>query len=134
MKKIPTEPRECTACGDVYDWNSRNIYCLCTPCRKRHYRKSQKLSPEDYKKPYPLTASQKRARYNRIVKELNQAQTPEQRREIYGRELEYMIESGIWLWCVDIRFSNQIIDRGSGKRGRKPLNGKSIPDTRGYYE
>ena len=134
MRKIPTEPRECVECGDAYEWNSRNIYCLCVPCRKSHYKKSQKLSDEDYKKPYPLNQNEKRNRYRRIAKELDKAETPEQRREIYRREMEYMIESGIWLWCVDIRFSTKVIDRGSGKRGRKSLDSKTIPDTRGYYE
>jgi hypothetical protein len=90
--------------------------------------------PEDYKKPYPLNENEKRNRYRRIAKELNKAETSEQRREIYGRELEFMVQSGIWLWCVDIRFSTVVQDRGSGKRGRKPLDAKSIPDTRGYYE
>lgn len=133
MRKLPTESRECVNCGNTYEWNNRNVYCFCAPCRKKHYRKKQNLKPEDYKKPYPLTPYQKRARYNRITKELNKAETHEQRREIYAREIEYMIESGIWLWCVDMRFVI-VEDRGSGKRGRKSLDSKSIPDTRGHYE
>lgn len=134
MRKLQTEIRECVECGDQYDWNQRNIYCMCVPCRKRHYKKSAKKNPEDYKKPYPLTENEKRVRYRRIIKDLNNAYTREERREIYARELEFMMESGIWLWCTDIRFSTKVIDRGSGKRGRKSLDGKSIPDTRGYYE
>ena len=134
MRKLQTEIRECVECGDQYDWNQRNIYCMCVPCRKRHYKKSQKLSEEERKKPYPLTENEKRVRYRRIIKDLNNAYTREERREIYARELEFMMESGIWLWCTDIRFSTKVIDRGSGKRGPKPLDGKSIPDTRGYYE
>ena len=134
MRKLQTEIRECLECGDTYDWNQRNIYCMCLSCRKRHYRKSAKKKPEDYKKPYPLNENEKRVRHRRIRNELEKAETTEQRREIYGRELEFMMESGIWLWCTDLRFSTVVQDRGSGKRGRKPLDAKSIPDTRGYYE
>ena len=134
MRKLQTEIRECLECGDTYDWNQRNIYCLCVPCRKRHYRKSTKKKPEDYKKPYPLNGNEKRVRYRRIQKELDAAETSEQRREIYARELEFMMESGIWLWCTDLRFSNQIIDRGSGKRGRKPLDRTAYPNTKDWYE
>ena len=134
MRKIETEIRECVECGEAYDWNSRNIYCLCAPCRKKHYRKKQNLKPEDYKKPYPLNENEKRVRHRRIQRELNKAETHEQRREIYRREIEFMIESGIWLWCVDMRFAPIVLDRGSGKRGRKSLDSKTIPDTRGYYE
>ena len=134
MRKLQTEIRECVECGDTYDWNQRNIYCMCLSCRKRHYRKKAKKKPEDYKKPYPLNENEKRVRHRKIRNELDKAETTEQRREIYGRELEFMMESGIWLWCVDIRFSNQIIDRGSGKRGRKPLDSKVIPSTKDWYE
>lgn len=134
MRKLPTEVKECANCGDTYDWNSRNIYCLCVPCRKRHYKKTQKLSEEDYKKPYPLNENEKRLRHRRIQRELNAAETHEQRREIYRKEIEFMIESGIWLWCTDLRFTPIILEKGSGKRGRKSLESKSIPDTRGYYE
>lgn len=134
MRKLQTEIRECVECGEAYDWNQRNIYCLCVPCRKRHYRKAAKKKPEDYKKPYPLDENEKRVRHRRIRKELDNAETPEQRREIYGRELEFMMESGIWLWCTDLRFSNQIIDKGSGKRGRKSLADKNIPNTKDWYE
>ena len=134
MRKLQTETRECLECKEEYQWNQRNIYCLCPNCRKRHYRKSQKLSEGEYKKPYPLNENEKRVRYRRIQKELDAAETPEERREIYGRELEFMVESGIWLWCIDLRFSTKTIDKGSGKRGRKPLDAKSTPDTRGYYE
>lgn len=96
--------------------------------------KKQNLKPEDYKKPYPLNENEKRVRHRRIQRELNNAETHEQRREIYRREIEFMIESGIWLWCVDMRFAPIVLDRGSGKRGRKSLDSKTIPDTRGYYE
>ncbi len=134
MRKLQTEIRECVECGDQYDWNQRNIYCMCLSCRKRHYRKSAKKKPEDYKKPYPLNENEKRVRHRRIRNELEKAETTEQRREIYGRELEFMMESGIWLWCTDLRFSNQIIDRGSGKRGRKPLDRTAYPNTKDWYE
>jgi predicted nucleic acid-binding Zn-ribbon protein len=97
MRKLQTETRECLECREEYQWNQRNIYCLCPNCRKRHYRKSQKLSEGEYKKPYPLNENEKRVRYRRIQKELDAAETREQRREIYGRELEFMVESGIWL-------------------------------------
>ena len=134
MRKLQTETRQCLECREEYQWNQRNIYCLCPNCRKRHYRKSQKLSEGEYKKPYPLNENEKRVRYRRIQKELDAAETREQRRKIYGRELEFMMESGIWLWCTDLRFSNQIIDRGSGKRGRKPLDRTAYPNTKDWYE
>ena len=132
MRKIQTEIRECVQCGDTYDWNLRNIYCLCVPCRKRHYRKKQKLSAGEYKKPYPLNENEKRNRYRRIQRELDAATTKESRREIYGRELDYMIESGIWEWCIDLRFSNKIVNAGIG--AGRPKSKELAPDTRGWYE
>lgn len=133
MKNIEIEKRECFECGEVYDWNLRNIYGLCVPCRKRHYRKSAKKKPEDYKKPYPLNENEKRVRYRRIQRELDEAETPEARRAVYSRELDFMIQSGIWEWCTDLRFSTKIIQKG-GKVGR-PFNKTAIaPDTRGIYE
>ncbi len=108
MRKLQTETRQCLECREEYQWNQRNIYCLCPNCRKRHYRKSQKLSEGEYKKPYPLNENEKRVRYRRIQKELDAAETPEERREIYGRELEFMVQSGIWLWCTDLRFSTNL--------------------------
>jgi hypothetical protein len=135
MRKIQTETRVCLECREEYEWNARNIYCLCARCRKRHYRKSQKLSDEDYKKPYPLPTNEKRVRYRRLQKELDNTTTAEERRAIYSRELDYMIQSGIFEWCTDLRI--QIIQRpGSGKKGRKPhTDSKSeYPNTKDWYD
>jgi len=138
MRNIKTEPRECIGCGQTYDWNVRNIYGYCVPCRKKHYIKiysaKHKMDEDQYKKPYPLNPNDKKKRYRRIAKELNETQTAAERRAIYSREIDYMIETGIWHWCNDIRFSNKIIDKGSGKRGRKPLVNKEIPNTKDWNE
>jgi hypothetical protein len=133
MRNIQTEPRECIQCGNTYDWNLRNIYGLCVPCRKKHYCKKGRLKTHEFKKPYPLGENEKRVRHRRIVKELDAASSREERREIYRKELEYMMQSGIWEWCTDLRF-NPTKEPGSGKKGRKPLDSKNIPDTRGMYE
>lgn len=133
MRNIQIEPRECNVCGQVYDWNMRNMYGLCVPCRKRHYTKKNRLKAHEYKKPYPLTDAEKARRYRNILKDLDGAKTKEERRAIYSRELEYMIQTGIWEWCIDLRFSTKTIEPG-GKVGRPAGQKTNLPDTRGWYE
>lgn len=138
MRNIKTEPRECKDCGQTYDWNMRNIYGYCPPCRKRFYVKKQRLDQsgkKDYKKPYPLKQNDQRRRYKRIQKDLDNAWTREEWREVFARELDYIVSSGILEWCTDIR--TQIIQRpGSGKVGRKPHTDSKTeyPNTKDWYE
>ena len=135
MRNIPTEKRECKDCGKEYDWNIRNIYGFCPPCRKRFYVKQQRLGDKEYKKPYPLTANETRKRFRKIVKDLDNAFTREERRAIYNRELDFIMSNGIWEWCTDLRI--QVVQRpGSGKRGRKSYNDSKseYPNTKDWYE
>ena len=132
---MSTEKRECKDCGQEYDWNIRNVYGFCPPCRKRFYVKQQRLGDKEHKKPYPLHVNEARKRYRRLQKELYNAFSAEERRAIYSRELDYMIQSGIFQWCTDLRV--QVVQRpGSGKIGRRPHrdSNKEYPDTRGIYE
>ena len=134
MKKLlPKEDRECLECKKIYQWNERNLYGLCVSCRNKYYNRKQKLKPEERKKPYPLELNEAKKRYRKIIRDLNAAETHEERRKIYARELDYMIQSGIYEWCVDLRI--QIIKRpGSGKRGRKAYTEKELPNTKNWYE
>lgn len=135
MRNIPTEKRECKDCGKEYDWNIRNVYGYCPPCRKRFYVKQQRLGDKEYKKPYPLHINEQRVRYRRLQRELDNTFTAEERRKIYKRELDYMIDSGIFQWCTDLR--TQIVQRpGSGKIGRRPNkdSNKEFPNTKDWYE
>lgn len=135
MKRLlPKEDRECLECNKIYQWNERNINGLCKACRNKFYNRNQRLKPEEKKKPYPLELNESKKRYRRIVRELNAAQTPEERRAIYKRELDYMIESGIWEWCIDLRSSVILKNPGSGKRGRKAYIENQLPNTKDWND
>lgn len=138
--KIEWITKECKECGIEYQWSMYNKKELCLKCRQRMYNTKKKLAPEDRKKKYPLTEAEKRSRYNRIKSELNKAKTREERREIYKRELDYIIQSGIFLWLTDWRpsFKKLVSPERKGIKGRKKLNvvdpNVKLPDTRYIYE
>lgn len=135
MKKLlPKEDRKCLECNEIYEWTEKNLHGLCIRCRTRLYNRNQRLKPEEKKKPYPLNANEMKKRYRRIVRDLDAAETHEERRAIYKRELDYMIESGIWEWCIDLRIQIPLQNPGSGKRGRKAYIENQLPNTKNWYE
>ena len=97
MRKLQTETRECLECGEEYQWNARNIYCLCARCRKRHYRKSQKLNDEDYKKPYPLNENEKRVRHRKLQRELDNAFSAEEIEKRAKEEKDPSTKAGLYI-------------------------------------
>lgn len=132
--KVKKESKECLQCKSIYQWSTRNIHGLCVKCRNKRYSITQRLKPEEKKKPYPLGLNEMKKRYRRIVRELDAAETPKERRSIYKRELDYMIESGIWQWCVDLRPSPNIKNPDTGKRGRKAHIEKQLPNTKEWND
>ena len=133
MRRIQTEPKDCKHCGQTYDWNCRNIFGLCPVCRKKHYNRQARLKGIEYKKPYPLAHVDKIKRHRRLVSELNKTETKAQRRAIYNRELDWIMSNGIWEWCVDLRISNTVAQKG-GKVGRPNKINKALPDTRNWHD
>jgi len=133
MRKIQIEHRDCKECGQTYDWNLRNIFGLCPVCRKKHYNRQARLKESEYKKPYPLAHVDKIKRHRRLVSELNKTETKAQRRAIYNRELDWIMSNGIWEWCVDLRISNTVAQKG-GKVGRPNKINKALPDTRNWHD
>lgn len=125
--------KECKNCNIVFQATFRNKLGLCNKCRMQRLNRKTVL---ELKKPYPLDKNAKKKRYNRIQRELNKAETSEERRAIYARELDFMFETGIWEWCVDRRHSEPPIE--PGKMGRKPIIEINMklkhPNTKDWYE
>ena len=125
--------KECKNCNIVFQATSRNKLGLCNKCRMQRLNRKTVL---ELKKPYPLNPKEKIKRYRKIIRDLNKANTREERRAIYARELDFMFETGIWLWCVDRRHTEPPIE--SGKLGRKPLHTTDArmkhPNTKDWYE
>ena len=125
--------KECKNCNIVFQATFRNKLGLCNKCRMQRLNRKTVL---ELKKPYPLDKNAKKKRYNRIQRQLNKAETSEERRAIYARELDFMFETGIWEWCVDRRHTRPPIE--PGKLGRKPLHTTDVrlkhPNTKDWYE
>jgi hypothetical protein len=135
MKRLlPKEDRECLDCKGIYQWTERNLLGLCPRCVSKRNNARQRLKPEEKKKPYPLEVNEMKRRYRRIIKELDAAETTEERQVIYARELDYMIEIGIYEWCVDLRHTPELKNPGSGKRGRKFTIQKQLPNTKDWND
>jgi len=126
-RKVDWIDKECKNCNIVFKATDRNKLGLCNKCRMQRLNRKEE---HELKKPYPLNYAQKKKRYNKIQRDLNNAYTREERREIYARELDFMFETGIWLWCVDRRHMEE--SKEPGKIGRKPINDikNKWPDTR----
>ena len=129
MKRTkPFEERPCTECGTPYKHYATTKHPYCRVCRDKHFNKMQVLKPEERKKPYPLTSAEKRSRYNRIKKELNNAWTRDEWRAIFRKNMEEIIQTGIWEWCIDLRQAPQ--PKGNSRAGRQPKIEYQYPDTR----
>ena len=124
----PFEEKACIQCGTPYKHYPATKHNLCRGCRDKHFNKKQALKPEERKKPYPLNSAQKRSRYNRIKKELDNAWTRDEWREIFRKNLEEVIQTGIWEWCIDLRQTPE--PKGYGRAGRQPKIENQYPDTR----
>ena len=125
--------KECKNCNIVFQATSRNKLGLCSKCRMQRLNRKTVL---ELKKPYPLDKNAKKRRHNKILKDLNNAHTKEERRAIYARELDFMFETGIWEWCIDRRHMEP--PKEPGKMGRKPIIEINMklkhPDTRSMPE
>lgn len=132
------ELKECSECGTEYKHYPTKLYQLCEVCTKKHRREQNRLKPEEHKKHYPLDKNEQKKRYTRLRQALDKCNTREDKTKFYDKVLKEMHETGIYLWCIDLRFPVKTIERGSGKVGRKP---KSVsdprqkhPDTRQMHE
>lgn len=139
MKRITIyETKQCGECKQDFQSSNYNKSGLCKRCVMNRHNKSNRLKREEYKKPYPLSKNEQKKRYRRIIKELSKTITKEERRAIYKRELEYMISSGIWKWCIDIRSYGKYQAKEPGKIGRKPLDKTDVklkhPNTKDWHD
>ncbi len=132
------ELKECSQCGTEYKHYAVKKYQLCVECTKKHRSAQSRMTLDERKKPYPLNKNEQKKRYTRLRKALNNCRTREEKNAFYDRVLKEIIETGIYLWCTDLRQPVKPLEPGSGKTGRKPKNGtdpkKKYPDTRMKYE
>ena len=128
------ELKNCSNCGSEYKHYATKRHQLCSTCTKKEYLKRNRLTEEEYKKPYPLHHKDQKKRYTRLRQALNKCETREERTKFYDAVLKEMHETGIYLWCVDLRMPVKPQQRGSGVRGRKPKGISDLklrhPDTR----
>jgi hypothetical protein len=132
------ELKACSECGAEYKHYATKREQLCSLCTTKAYRERNRLKPEEHKKHYPLDKKEQKKRYTRLRKGLDACQTREDKTRFFDEVLKEMHETGIYLWCIDLRQPIKAIDVGSGRRGRKPKDGtdpkKKYPDTRMKYE
>ncbi len=120
-RKIVWIDKRCKTCDIEYKTTYMNKSGLCKKCRMREHNKKNLLSEDEFKKPYPLESSEKIKRYRRIKRALNKAGSREEQKALIAKEFDYIVESGIWLWCIDRRTEGVEVKREIGKRGRKKL-------------
>lgn len=130
--------KPCSECGEEYKHYVTKRVELCPICTKKAYLKRNRLTEDEYKKNYPLDKNQQKKRYTRLRQALNKCETREQKTQFYDEVLKEMVETGIYLWCIDLRMPVKPQERGSGIRGRKPKSISDMklrhPDTRQMYE
>jgi len=139
MKPVKSfELKQCNGCGEEYKHYAVKKYQLCIQCTKKHRREEARMKPEEYKKNYPLDKNEQKKRYTRLRRGLNKCITREDKTKFYDEVLKEMVETGIYLWCIDLRFPVKTIEAGSGKKGRKPKSTSDMrqkhPDTRQMHE
>jgi len=124
MKRVkPFELRECKDCKTEYKHYSTNKYPLCGKCRDKFYNAKNRLTAEQRKISYPLDGNERRRRYTRMRRALDNCNNSEERRIVLGKHLEETIELQIYKWCVTIRDIKPPIEEGSKKVGRRPNSG-----------
>lgn len=134
------ETKECTQCGQEYQHFLTNKYSACKPCRVKIYNAKNRLKEDEYKKPYPFNKNEQKKRYTQLRRGLEKLEglSKEERAKYWDEVFEHIHQSGLWTWCTDLRHPIPIINKGSGKRGRKGNNVTDAklkhPDTRGIYE
>ena len=139
MKPIKSfELKPCSVCGSEYKHYATKTVQLCEVCTKKWRREKARLKPEEHKKHYPLDKNEQKKRYTRLRRALNECYTREDKDRFYNAVLEEMVETGIYLWCIDLRMPVKPQNRGRGKAGRNPLNKTEPklkwPDTRQMNE
>jgi hypothetical protein len=122
--------KPCSECGSEYKHYATKRVELCEVCTKEWRKKKSRLTKEEYKKSYPLDKNEQKKRYTRLRRALNQCETREEKTRFFDEVLKEMVETGIYLWCIDLRFPVKTQQKGSGIRGRKP---KTISDARIAY-
>lgn len=110
----------CIVCDTKYILYPTTKLKLCARCRQKEYNKRNKLTEEERKKPYPLTPSQKLSRYRSLKKQLAKLNNKKEMAAFWDKQLDFIIESGIWTWCIDLRPTKPRHLMEAGKRGRKP--------------
>lgn len=139
-KNIEWITKECNTCGSEYEWSMYNKKGLCLRCRQELYNARHRMSEDQKKKPYPLAEKEKRQRYSRIKEELRKTYCREEWQKIFNRELDYIFESGIFLWLTDWRPASKkaVSPDRKGIKGRKPIHTTDpkikLPDTRHMHE
>lgn len=129
MKRTkPFEVRECKECGGPYQHYSTTKHPLCNKCRMQFYNRKQRMKPEDKKKPYPLDKSKRRSRYRKLMSDLNKCISREQWVEQLRKNIDDMVQLGIWTWCSDMRLPE--VPKGYDRPGRQKAVIKQYPDTR----
>lgn len=129
MKRTkPFEERPCTECETPYKHYATTKHPLCAKCRNRFYNKMQRMKPEDRKKPYPLDKSKRRSRYRKLMSDLNKCISREQWVQQLRKNIEDMVQLGIWTWCSDIRLPE--VPKGYDRPGRQSKIDNQYPDTR----
>jgi hypothetical protein len=132
------ELKPCSECGSEYKHYATKRTQLCPSCTKKSYLKRNRLTEEEKKKSYPLDKKEQKRRYTRLRQGLAKCETREEKQKFYDAVLKEMIDTGIYLWCVDLRMPVKPQERGSGIRGRKPKSISDMrqkhPDTRQMHE
>jgi hypothetical protein len=132
------ELKPCSECGSEYKHYATKRTQLCPSCTKKSYLKRNRLTEEEKKKSYPLDKKEQKRRYTRLRQGLAKCETREEKQKFYDAVLKEMIDTGIYLWCIDLRIPVKPQERGSGIRGRKPKSISDMrqkhPDTRQMHE
>ncbi len=134
------ELRECTECATEYKHYPTKLVQLCEVCTKKWRAKQQRLKPEEHKKHYPLSVSERRRRYTRLRQGLQSLDVMDktEKTEYWDCVLKEIEDLGIMEWCTDLRHPVKPKNPGIGRVGRTPNNAtdpkKKWPDTRMRYE
>ncbi len=124
------ELKPCSECGSEYKHYATKRVQLCIGCTNQYRKLKSRLSKEEYKKSYPLDDNARKRRYTRLRQGLAKCETREERTKFYDEVLKEMHETGIYIWCIDLRMPVKPINPGSGKIGRRPNSSIDYPDTR----
>jgi hypothetical protein len=139
MKPIKQfELKQCNDCGTEYKHYAVKQVQLCKECTTKYNLAKHRLKPDEYKKNYPLSKNEQKKRYTRLRRGLDKCLTREDKTRFYDEVLKEMHETGIYLWCIDLRMPIKPIEKGRGKAGRNPMNKTEPklkwPDTRQMHE